>query len=417
MQAVIVSTGDELVSGKVIDTNSSWFANILAEKGVSVSCISIVGDDRNTLLDILNDFVGKVEVIIISGGLGPTDDDITRFVLAEMTGRRLVEDTAILNRIKAFFEERNRPFIERNKVQAMIPEGACALDNPVGTAAGIRLEYKGTTIFALPGVPHEAKVLFNNYILPWLESLRLAPLYTRKLNLFGIGESDLASRIEHIAEEFKNKVSIGTQVSDGLISVWIRSKDKAAADMCADKLYGLVGDFVFSEGDISLAEAVGRLLVEDSKSVAVAESCTGGLVGKLLTDVPGSSRYFLGGLVVYSNDAKEKILGVPSSLLAEYGAVSRECAEAMLEGVFRLFDSDFAVAITGIAGPSGASKEKPVGLVYVGLGWQERRYGRQRLEVDRLLFGDIGRDAIRKRASLYSLYMLIRRLKGHPFIA
>ncbi len=403
MRMVIVSTGNELIRGKVVDTNSNFIAFALDSVGVEVDSIVIVGDDKNLLVDVLKRFVGRVDGIVVTGGLGPTDDDITRFALAELMGVELILDEISLDRIKEYFRTRGRVFCERNKIQAMIPKGAVALDNPVGTAPGIKMELGGTTIFALPGVPREMRVMFEKYVLDWLNTFKLRKMHMRKLNCVGLGESSIASELKTLVEKYKEKVEFGTTVDDGIISLYIRSDVKSLVDEFAEGIYGVLGkEVVFSEDDVSLPEVVGSLLRERKSTLGVAESCTGGLLGKVITDVPGSSEYFIGGVVGYSNQMKEKVLSVPGKLLESKGAVSAEVAEEMVRGIIGLTGADFGLAITGIAGPGGGSSEKPVGLVYTACG--SKNSGE--IKIQKNLFGSIGRDAVRVRSVVVSLNML-----------
>jgi nicotinamide-nucleotide amidase len=407
--ASIVSIGDELLNGSSVDTNSAYLSEKFLSIGIPVAMVRMVGDDCDAIVGALRAASDEAEIILTTGGLGPTDDDLTRRAVSEHCGKELKLDEASLADIEGFYAERGRQMPQRNRMQAYIPEGAQALKNEIGTAPGIMVTDEGKMIFALPGVPAEMKRMFEQSVLPKLAELQGREVVAaRKLKCFGMGESNIAELLGSRMERGRNPL-VNTTVRDGVITVHIiaRDEDMKRADLIAEseqgQITGILGDIVFAKEDITLAQAVGARLTELHKTLAVAESCTGGLVGKLLTDVPGSSNYFLCGWVTYSNEAKIRELGIDSELIEKSGAVSREVAAAMAAGARNNAGADYALGITGIAGPGGATADKNVGLVYISVAKTDA------VSVERLAFsGD--RDSIRKRAANTALDILRRNL-------
>jgi len=339
--------------------------------------------------------------VVMTGGLGPTDDDLTRFVLAEMLGVELLLHEPSLRQIENFFAARNRPMNERNRVQAMIPQGAQVLDNPNGTAPGIKVSIGQCAIFCLPGVPREMKGMFDLYVKPWVLERTPQTHFFRKLHCIGIGESDLVHKIDDLVREHRSKVIFGTTANEGIISIGLAGKDKSALDALERAIQLRLGNIIFGCDDQTLPECVGALLRQRRQTLATAESCTGGLLGKILTDPPGASDYYLGGFVCYSNTLKHNLLSVPEELLITHGAVSDPAAQAMARGALMKTNADWALSVTGIAGPTGETAEKPVGLVYIGLAGKN---GTQ--QVREFRFGSPGREVVRFRAAISALDML-----------
>lgn len=410
--AWIISSGSELTLGQSIDTNSAWLAGELAARGIRPARHVTVGDDRTDLRDALLSAADQADLILLTGGLGPTDDDLTRFVLAEIAGVELSPDAASLKRIEAFFASRNRVMPERNRVQALIPRGAEALPNACGTAPGIFIRLRGKPCYALPGVPFEMKAMFAACVAPRLTGGGRVIL-SRKINTFGRGESEIGEAIRDLMARGRNP-EVGTTAQLGEIGVRINaaaeSREQALRLLDADEaeIRRRLGAAVYGRDDETLAAAVGRLLTTRRSTLATAESCTGGLVGQLLTATPGSSSYYRGGVVAYANDIKEHVLGVQRELLDSFGAVSQPVAEAMAAGARRRLAAEFALAVTGVAGPSGGSPEKPVGLVFIGLA------GPAGVLATECRFGeDSTRDVIRQRAARTALNLLrIALVKG-----
>lgn len=372
MKAIIIAVGDELTTGQSVDTNSAFLSLRLAERGVEVLRHLTIPDDQAEIAETFRRAANDASLVLVSGGLGPTPDDLTRQGLADAMGVELHLDEPSLATIEDFFRRRGREMIPANRIQAMIPQGAEAIENPNGTAPGIHARLGGSQIFVTPGVPSEMRAMFHRSILPALP-LNQGVVLHRTIRCFGTGESDLADRIRNLLTR-TGPVTAGTTVAAGLISVRITSRagDVAQAQQqaqsVADEIRARLGRLVIGEGeDVTLASSVGAMLTRAGQTLATAESCTGGLVGKMLTDASGSSAYYLGGVVSYSNSAKQTLLDVGGDMLARHGAVSAPVAEAMARGVRDKLGADWGIAITGIAGPTGGTEDKPVGLVYTAL--------------------------------------------------
>jgi len=403
--AIVVGVGTELTSGLTVDTNSPYLSRRLAELGIVTLSHQIVDDHVDRISEALLQATERAEVVIVTGGLGPTADDLTRQALAKAMGVELVLDEAGLAEIAAFFRRRGRAMNRTNRVQAMLPAGAEALANAAGTAPGIFARLGKARVFVVPGVPAEMRRMTADHILPRLTDLaggwRLA---YRTLGVFGAGESDIASRLADLMGRQVNPL-VGTTVAGGVISVRIiaRAQTEAEARRRADETAQIVrerlGDYVFGSDGDTLAAAVGRLLGDRGATLCLAESCTGGRIGQLVTAVPGASETFLGGVVCYANRVKRDLLGVPEALLTAHGAVSKPVAEALATGARERFAATYALAVTGIAGPGGATEDKPVGLVYTALA------GPAGVRVERSLFPG-GREAVRMRTALTALNML-----------
>jgi nicotinamide-nucleotide amidase len=418
MKAEIVSTGEELVLGATIDTNSAWLSVRLSELGIPVLRHTAVGDDLDQIVEALRGACSRAELVLMTGGLGPTEDDLTRPALAALTGRPLVTDPAALEQIRERFARMGRPMPPENAVQATHPEGSRMIANPHGTAPGIHAVVStgagnSADVFAMPGVPREMFPMFESAVLPFVGARGGSGkvMLIRMLSCFGLGESVIGERIKPLMKRGRNP-SVGTNVKDFVVRVRVTgvfpTAEEAAAAVDADvaAVRSALGEHVFGEGEETLQHAVGRLLAERRTTVAVAESCTGGLVAGMLTDVPGISAHFLEGVVSYSNAAKVRLLGVRESTLAAHGAVSARTAEEMAAGCRERSGADLAVSLTGIAGPGGGTADKPVGLVFMGLsdgtGTVSRRFQ---------FVGD--RDQIRDRAAKTALNLLrLRLLRG-----
>ena len=374
MQGEIITTGNELLTGRIGDFNARYAARRLHEAGLSVQRLTILGDHSPLFQDLLAEALVRSQFIIITGGLGPTEDDITVAAAAQALNLRLWCDEVLLERIRRCLGERQIPWDERYARLALIPEGAQVLD-PGGMACGFALKHGGARLFFLPGVPKEMRLLFDALVLPALvESAgggeRLAQ---RTLRLFGISEARLQQVVSHLPDFQPGVVTAGfyPNFPETHLTLTMRGRDRQALEETLDRLTSSlareVGDVLLGSDLISMEGLVGRYLKKNGLTLAVAESCTGGLIGHRLTDVPGASDYFLGGVVSYSNDAKCDLLRVPAAVLARHGAVSPETARDMARGVREVFHAAIGLAVTGIAGPSGGSVEKPVGTVYIGL--------------------------------------------------
>lgn len=374
MKAEIIAVGSELLTPDRLDTNSLFLTEQLNRLGIEVVRKSVVGDLHAQVLDAFRGALDRVELVISTGGLGPTDDDLTRETVAEMLGRKLIRNDAIVHEIEGRFRRFGRTMPEINVRQAMVPEGATVLDNPNGTAPGLWLEDKGRIVVLLPGPPHELMPMYRNHVEPRLARARIAlRLFHRELRVAGMGESDLEQRISSIYKRYKDQVHTTILASPGEIQVHLRawSTDSAATEKLLDELVKsfqlALGENIFTlEGD-TLEEVVARELNQNQATVSVAESCTGGLLAERLTSLAGSSAYFLGGAVCYSNEMKTGWADVPAELIAAKGAVSAEVATALAEGVRLRTGSTLGLGVTGIAGPAGGSDEKPVGTVHLAL--------------------------------------------------
>jgi nicotinamide-nucleotide amidase len=374
MNAEILSIGTELVLGKSLDTNSQWLSARLSELGVSTTHHTTVGDDRNLCVDAFRTAVGRSKLVVVTGGLGPTLDDLTREVLAEVAGVPLVLDEESLQRIEAMFSRRNRPMPARNRTQAMLPEGAIVIPNDNGTAPGIWMEVGESVVVCLPGVPKEMFPMFSDWVAP-----RVAARFgggratvVRTVRTYGTGESHIEELLGDMIRRGRDP-EVGITASDATITLRVvahgATPAEAAAKIEPDLAYirDRLGSLVYGEEDETLAAAVGKLLSERRQTLATAESCTGGLIGHMITEIPGSSNYYFGGFVVYSNQAKIAYCDVPKAMLDEFGAVSPQVASALATGVRKKFGSDFGVGVTGVAGPGGGTTAKPVGLVYIAV--------------------------------------------------
>jgi nicotinamide-nucleotide amidase len=409
-KASIVSIGNEILSGQTVDTNAAYLCNELLSISIPVVSYYAVPDDMDSIVRSLKLASSDADFVLITGGLGPTDDDLTRQALSKFLGTKLQLQNKLLKKIQNFSARRGLQMPANNKIQAYIPAGAKAIDNSLGTAPGILAKIEGKMFFAMPGVPAEMKKMFEDSILPQLE--KLTPdqaVAIRKLKCFGTGESNIAESIGNLSQRRRNPL-INFTVKCGVITLHIiaTAKNKKKAQQMAEKdeklLRGILGELVYGTDEQTLAEVVGRELAQQKKTIAVAESCTGGTLAGLLTDIPGASRYFTHGWITYSNDAKINELGVPANLIKKYGAVSENVAVAMAQGARKRARTDFAIAATGIAGPTGGSKQKPVGLVYISIDSD------QGCDTKRFLFPH-DRSFIRLRAAQTALNMLRLKLK------
>lgn len=410
MRAEIIAVGSELLSFSRTETNSLFIASKLIPLGFEIPRKWVVGDREGEIRHALQTATDNADVVIVTGGLGPTNDDITREVTASLLGRALKEDSRILAGLEERYGRFGLRLTANNRKQAQVPESAVVIPNPNGTAPGLLLVEGRTLVFLLPGPPRELYPMVEDQVLPLIKQYkRTSQVFSRQLKVAGEAESRVDSRIEGIYKAYP-EVETTILSSPGIISlyfVWKGAEDSEGANRTLDELSsrveGELGDSVFTRDESSLAEVLGNRLRQDALTLATAESCTGGWISKMLTDVPGSSDYFLGGVVCYSNAVKESVLGVPSDLLADHGAVSEAVAASLARGVQKLLGSDIGLAVTGIAGPGGGSEEKPVGTVFLGLALKDR------CEVRKLsLPGD--RDMVRKRTSNLALDWLRRRL-------
>ena len=391
--ASIITIGDELLIGQVVDTNSAWMGQELNKNGIWVGHRVAVGDVKADILDALDQESRRSSIILITGGLGPTADDNTKPLLSEYFGGKLVVDEGALNNVRRIFEKLQRPMIERNLQQAEVPDTCTVIPNRRGTAPGMWFEKDGRIFVSMPGVPHEMKGMMTDSVIPSLrQHFKLPSIAHRTLLTAGIGESFLADHIRDFETALPPTIKLAYLPNYGMVRLrltsWGDNKEalNATLQQQFDTLKGLVAEWMVADRDISLQEAIGDLLKERGKTLGTAESCTGGYIAHLITSIPGSSHYFNGSVVSYSNEIKEKVLKVPADTIQRNGAVSEETVREMVKGALELLHTDYVVATSGIMGPDGGSPEKPVGTVWIAVGDRQKisaqkfqfRFDRQR---------------------------------------
>jgi nicotinamide-nucleotide amidase len=409
LRAYIVSTGTELLLGSTVDTNSLFLSQRLTELGIKVEGKVVVGDDARDIREAFEQGLRRADILICSGGLGPTKDDLTKDMACRVMNCKavLVEEEA--ERVKAYFMKRGRPMPPSNMKQAMFPPEAVILRNERGTAPGMYLRKDSKLIVLLPGPPHEMRSMYHKELEPLLIAdyvLSKQNSAHRVIKVFGPGESQLEVMLGELIEKPQG-YNMALTAKAGEIHIGIQVFEEGEThrrqrlDQITAQVKARLGLHVFGIDRDDLLQVTVSTLIQRNKTIAVAESCTGGLLGKILTDLPGSSAYFWGGVISYSNEAKQRLLGVSQDLLENFGAVSRECAEAMVRGLVHRSGTDLGVAITGIAGPSGGSEEKPVGLVYIAVLYRdsctikEVRLGGQR-DMIRMLAAKSALDTVRR---------------------
>lgn len=423
MKAEVLTIGDEILRGEIIDSNKAFLSERLLDYDIECRFQTSVRDDSADMADAFRRAVSRSDVVLVSGGLGPTRDDKTIEVLAQTFGRELVLDEVSLEVIREFFQRVGRDMAENNAKQAWFPRDAEVLANPVGTAPGCALALgpddtgsDRSIVFCMPGVPRELKLMMHEQVLPRIAALNHpsdAPrlfVRARIVRTFGVGESSLDADLKDLAGDDGIDLGFRTSFPDNALRPLARAASPEEADAkvtaVAEQIRERLGPIIYSESDETMEVVVGRLLAERGKTIAVAESCTGGLLAEKLTRVPGSSAYFLGGVVAYSNEAKTSLLGVPAELIEQHGAVSHEVARAMAEGARERFGADFGVSTTGISGPDGGTEEKPVGLVCVGIASPAGTH------VDDFVF-PLDRERHRQLSAQVGLDWVRRSLLGH----
>ena len=369
--AEILAVGTEVLLGDLVDTNTAWLSARLAALGVSVYRHVTVGDNKQRIVAALLEASSRADLVITTGGLGPTSDDLTNECLGLAAGRQMVEYPEARRHVDEMFARFGREPTSSNYKQALFPEGSRLIPNPLGTAMGALLELDGALVATFPGVPIEMKRMFEETLEPFIKQRTEGSIVSRTLWFTGIGESALAEKVQDLLDASDPTVAPLAGQGKVRLRVTARAASLEEAEKriepVAEEILNRLKKYYFGEDDETLEGVVGRLLTEKGATLALAESCTGGLLAKRLTDRVGSSAYFVEGLVTYSNEAKERLLGVPHELLVEHGAVSEPVARAMAEGVREDADTDYGLSITGVAGPDGGTEEKPVGLVFVGL--------------------------------------------------
>jgi nicotinamide-nucleotide amidase len=405
MKAEIITIGDELLYGQIQDTNSSFIGESLTAEGIEVVFKTSVGDDINRITEALNIARARADVIIASGGLGPTQDDLTKKAVVKAFKRNLIFHQEIVKQIEESFRKRGSPMPKINQNQALIPQGAKALSNRWGVAPGILLEDDKTLFFAVPGVPAEMKWMVENEILPILRD-RKPQNFILHLNLrtTGTSESAMYEKLEKLIDPKEN---VKVAFLPGYLGVDVRltaestdeSQAQAEINELEQEIREVLGDYIYGTDKETLEEVVGRLLSQVQKTIAVAESCTGGLIGARFTNVSGSSTYFERGVVTYSNEAKTELLNVSRDAIERHGAVSEQVAILMAEGIRKLAKTDYGLSVTGVAGPTGGTPQKPVGLVFVGFAHENDSFAQK------FLFGE-DRKNNRERAAQAALNLV-----------
>ncbi len=405
MNAEIIAVGTEILLGDIVNTDAQVISQGLGELGINVYCQTVVGDNPRRLKAAIESAKNRADIIITTGGLGPTLDDLTKETLAATFGKKLVLDESSLESILGFFESIDHSMTKNNEKQAMLPEGCTVFKNKWGTAPGCAFEAEGKYVLMLPGPPRECEPMWKECAMPYLKKLGGGCIESRLLRIFGLGESKTEAILHDIMEESENPtVAPYAKTSECFVRVTAKADTKQDCEKLlepvVEKIMGLIGGYVYGIDVDSLEQVVSDKLKEKKLTLAVAESCTGGLLSKRITDIPGCSGFYIGGVCSYSNSVKEKILGVKKDTLETSGAVSEETAEQMAKGVSEKLGSDIGVGITGIAGPDGGTEEKPVGLVYVAV-WHDGK-----AEVKELRSA-LGRDRVRMQAASTALYMIL----------
>jgi nicotinamide-nucleotide amidase len=410
--AEILTIGTEILLGDLVDTNSAWMSSRLAALGVSLYRHTTVGDNRQRITAALLEAAARADLVITTGGLGPTSDDLTNECLGVAVGREMVVYPEARRHVDEMFRRFGREPTPSNYKQALFPEGSKLIPNPVGTAMGAMLELDGALVATFPGVPGEMRYMFEETLESLVKDRSEGAIVSRTLWFTGIGESALAEQVQDLLDA--SDPTVAPLAGQGKVRLRVTSRATTPEEAekkinpVAEAILSRLGDYYFGEDDETLESALGRLLAERGATLALAESCTGGLLAKRLTDRGGSSAFFMEGLVTYSNEAKERLLGVPEVLLVEHGAVSEPVAGAMAEGVRKAAGTDYGLSVTGVAGPDGGTEEKPVGLVFVGIS-DEEGTAVERLD---LAAWRRSREAIRERSANRAFDLLRHRILG-----
>lgn len=378
MKATILTIGDEILIGQIIDTNAAWMSEKLTELGVTITERITIADEYQPIIDAIDYCLSKSDIVLMTGGLGPTKDDITKDSIADYLGVEMQFFPAVYDRIKSIFKPRNIPLTEAHKQQCYLPSNVKVLENRLGTAPGMLFNRDGKKIISMPGVPYEMKAIMNDHVLPMISS-RVEPtiILHRTLLTAGLGESSIADMIEDLVDDMDSELSIAYLPGVGQVRLRLTAKgtDEVALvkklDAKVKDIEGRLSDLIFGYDKSNLAETIQKLCIDKGLKVSLAESCTGGYLAHLLTSIPGSSAYFEGSVVAYSYEIKENLLHVDHETLVTHGAVSLHVVEQMVEGTLKVMNTDIAVAISGIAGPGGGTEEKPVGTICMAVGSKE----------------------------------------------
>jgi nicotinamide-nucleotide amidase len=413
MEAIIISIGDELLIGQVINSNPAFIAERLQPLGVSVRRILTIGDDEFEILKALEHGFTHYDLTIVTGGLGPTCDDVTRAAVCEFFQTDLVSDEAALERIKLYVQQRNLPWTKEAEDQALVPRVAKIIPNQHGTAPGLVFERGGRTFIVMPGVPYEMEAMVEEHVVPLLRARQIKKVIRHcTLNTTGISEASLATKVGNPKASVQGaKLAFLPGPTGVRLRITVEDTDANRADQhvaeIEKRIHAAAATYIYGIDNDTMEKVIGKLLAEGKLTISVAESCTGGMVANRITNVPGSSNYFERGVVTYSNRSKIEILGVSSELIERHGAVSREVAEAMASGIRRIAQTDIGLSTTGVAGPTGGSDVKPVGLVWIGYSDARDNFAvKYQFANDRLRF--------KERASQAAMELVRRRLLNIP---
>jgi nicotinamide-nucleotide amidase len=410
MKAAIITIGDELLIGQTVDTNSAWMGAELSKAGFDVYRMTSIHDRKDDIIYALNEAAGKTDVVLITGGLGPTSDDITKQTLCEFFNTSLVMNTEVLHLIEEMLARRNFPMNENNRRQAEVPESCLVLKNATGTAPGMWFEKEGTIYISMPGVPFEMKHIMNEHVLPELNKRFTSQIIIhRNIMTYGTSEAKLAETLSGFEADLPHTVKLAYLPAWGIIKLRLTvagSERIIIEEMLneqVNKLYSIIPDFVYAENEETMEMVIGRLLKEKNKTISTAESCTGGEIAHMITSVPGSSAYYKGSVVAYSNSVKTRLLGIDEEIISKYGAVSEETVKEMAKSARRILGTDFSLATSGIAGPDGGTESKPVGTLWMAVDSEKGTITEKRI---------LGNDRISniKRFSLAALNLLRKQI-------
>lgn len=413
MKAAIITIGDELLIGQTIDTNSAWMGAELSKSGFDVYRITSVHDRREDILYALNEAAGKTDVVLITGGLGPTSDDITKQTLCEFFNTHLVMNYEVLNMILEMMSHRNFPMNDKNRRQAEVPESCRVLKNAAGTAPGMWFEKESTIYISMPGVPLEMKYLMTQLVLPELnQRFTSQVIIHRNIMTYGTFEAKLADLLTEFEAELPENIKLAYLPASGIIKLRLTGTGEdhdvlsGIVNDQASKLYQVIPEFIYGEDEESLESVIGKLLISENKTLSTAESCTGGEIAHLITSVAGSSAYYKGSVIAYSNSIKTQLLGVQDYIITKHGAVSENTVREMAIGIRSLLNTDYALATTGIAGPDGGSDNKPLGTVWMAVASEKG------IVTEKRVFGNDRITNIR-RFSLAALNLLRKQIINH----
>jgi nicotinamide-nucleotide amidase len=411
MNAKIIAIGDEILQGQTLDTNSNYLAQKLTELSFRVEKILVIGDRKKEIIEALDNSINKYNLIVFTGGLGPTSDDITKKTLTEYFNGELIQNNEVLKDVENFINARGFKLNENNKKQALVPSNCKIVRNPNGTAPGMIFKKNNTTIISMPGVPFEMKQMFEEKIIPEMKKIFDFPTKCIKfVHTLGIPEAQLAEKLANFEKELPNNIKIAYLPSPEDIKIRLWAFGGFQRRLCEiinekiNELHKLLGNAIFGTENDTLETVLAKLLTENKKTLSTAESCTGGNIAHLITSVPGSSNYFKGGIISYSNEVKINNLNINEQTIETFGAVSEQTVSEMVIGAINLFKTDYAIAVSGIAGPTGGSKEKPVGTTWIAVA------SKNKIITQKFTFGT-RRDINIRRASASAIHMLINFIK------